>query len=199
MTERTPLLIATTNAGKVAELADAVASAGRFKVLGLRDMPPAPEVIESAATFEGNARLKAEAYAAHFAVPCLADDSGLCVDALAGAPGVYSARYAGLGASDEANWRKLLADLSDTSERSAHFVCALAFTVPGAATAVFEGRCSGSITMAPRGTHGFGYDCVFEPTDSALTLAEMQPAAKRRMSHRAKALAAWLTTLNAAR
>ncbi len=197
MTRPTTLLLATTNAGKVAELADAVAGAGCFRVLGLGDMGKAPEVVENETTFAGNARLKAEAYATHFGVKCLADDSGLCVDAIAGAPGIHSARYAGLGATDETNWRKLLTELAGVSERSAHFVCALAYATPGASTEVFEGKCAGVITNAPRGTYGFGYDCVFQPLGSALTLAEVQPEEKRRISHRAKALAAWLATLNA--
>jgi len=188
----TRLVIATKNAGKVAELRDLLGALG-FDVLPLHDLPDAPEIVEDAGTFSGNAAKKAIAVAAAYGCAALGDDSGLEVDALGGAPGVLSARYGGEGLSDVARNDLLLEALRDVPApaRTARFRCALAFAAPGASARMFEGVFPGRIAFTPRGRHGFGYDPVFVPDGYDVSLAEIPPEEKRRMSHRARALAAF--------
>jgi XTP/dITP diphosphohydrolase len=192
------LLFATHNRGKLAELRALVEPHG-FEVLSADDVPLAP-VEEDAATFAGNAEKKARAAHAQTGLAALADDSGLEVDALDGAPGVYSARYAGAAHDDAANNAKLLAALADVPDgkRGARFRCALAFVDRAHAPALLtDGVCEGAIARAPRGTHGFGYDPLFLVADAgyARTMAELAPDEKNRLSHRARALGAMTSAL----
>ncbi|MEW6113819.1 MAG: XTP/dITP diphosphatase [Thermodesulfobacteriota bacterium] len=193
------ILIATRNKGKVREIRDLVADLP-VAFLSLDDLPDAPDVVEDAETFEGNALKKATILAQATGIPALADDSGLCVDALGGRPGVHSARYAGEGASDADRIAKLLNEMRDVPEqqRSARFVCALALAWPGGESKMFMGTCEGRITHEPRGLGGFGFDPVFYFPEAGCTFAEMDRQAKNQVSHRGKALwqlAEYLTTL----
>lgn len=185
----TKLLIATTNKGKVAEIAELLTELG-WEVLGLADLPQTlPDVEETGTTFVANALLKAEYYHAQTGLLALADDSGLEVEALGGRPGVYSARYAGEGASDAAKVAKLLEELRDVSaaERTARFVCTIALVGPNIRE-TFTGTCAGIIAAAPRGTNGFGYDPVFLEPSSGRSFAELTRAEKAALSHRGQAL-----------
>jgi len=188
----TRLVIATKNAGKVAELRELLGALG-FDALSLRDLEDAPEIVEDADSFSGNALKKALAVAAAYGCAALADDSGLEVDALGGAPGVLSARYGGEGRSDADRNALLLEALRDVpaAARAARFRCALAFVEPGAEARTFEGVFPGRIAFAPSGRHGFGYDPIFVPDGYRVSLAEIPPDEKRRVSHRAQALAAF--------
>lgn len=181
------LVIASHNPGKVTEIADllrpfgiAVVSAGE---LGLDE----PE--ETGATFAENAALKARAAATVSGLPALSDDSGLAVEALGGDPGIYSARWAGPEKDFGAAMEKVEAALAGKSDRRAHFVCALALGWPDGHVEIFEGRVDGTLVWPPRGDRGFGYDPVFLPDGGALTFGEMDPDAKHRISHRARAFA----------
>jgi XTP/dITP diphosphohydrolase len=186
------------NEHKVTELRSLLGD--KVWLLTLRDFPEAPAVAETGATFTANAVLKAEAICAHTGLPSLADDSGLEVDALGGAPGIYSARYAGPGASDEDNRRKLLAALAHVSDekRTARFVCAVALAVPHRPTWTAIGTHHGYITRAPTGSGGFGYDPLFYSPELQATFAAVPAERKNAVSHRARALAqlkAYLDTL----
>jgi XTP/dITP diphosphohydrolase len=190
------LLLATNNPGKLQEYADLL------KGLPVALTSPAQEglslaVDESGATFAENAILKVRAYAEASGLPTLADDSGLEVDALDGGPGVRSARYAGEGASDEDRYRLLLRNLREVPEerRTARFRCVVAVAWPEGDVHTAEGRCEGVIGFEPRGTHGFGYDPVFYLPDRGQTMAELPPAVKNRISHRARAAQAALPIL----
>jgi XTP/dITP diphosphohydrolase len=187
MSAKPRLLFATTNKGKLRELRELVGDA--VEVVSLADLPPVPEPVEDGATFEENAVKKARAYAEATGLPTLADDSGLCVDALGGRPGVHSARYA--PGDDRARYEKLLAELAGVpdDQRTAHFQCALALVKPGGGEARVEvGRCEGRIGHKPRGQHGFGYDPVFILSDKAgRTMAELTAKTKSEVSHRAAA------------
>ncbi len=185
-----PVVLGTANRKKAIELADLAAPWG-LPVRSLADYPAALAVDESGATFEENARLKATRQAAHLGRWVLADDSGLGVDALGGAPGVISARYAGPGASDEANRRKLLAELAkvEPARRTAHFACHLALADPqGALRATAVGRCQGRIRNEESGSGGFGYDPLFEIVEYHRTFGELSMAVKSVLSHRARAV-----------
>jgi len=187
------LILATRNAKKLAELRRILdASHVDVSVAGLSEHPDMPEVAETGATFTDNALLKARAVVAHTGRPAVAEDSGLCVDALNGMPGVLSARWAGRHGDDEANLRLVLAQLTDVPEgrRAAHFACVAALALPSGREHVTEGTVSGRINDAPRGTNGFGYDPIFVPGSSELTTAEMSPEAKDAISHRGRALRA---------
>ena len=158
----------------------------------LDDFPQMPEVAETGRTFAENALLKARAVAEFTGLPAVADDSGICIDFLNGMPGVLSARWSGVHGDDEANLRLVLGQLADVppGQRGAHFACAAALVRPSGAEHVTEGVMSGSVTDAPRGTNGFGYDPIFVPDSSELTTAEMDSADKDAISHRGKALRA---------
>ncbi|MBN1205458.1 MAG: XTP/dITP diphosphatase [Myxococcaceae bacterium] len=179
------LLFATTNAGKLRELRGLVGDA--VEVVSLEDVPPIPEPVEDGETFEANAEKKARAYAEASGLPSLADDSGLCVDALGGRPGVHSARYAEGG--DQARYQKLLGELQGVpeEERSASFQCALCLAWPGGESRIEVGRCEGRILTGPRGSHGFGYDPVFFMPALGRTMAELTQEEKAAVSHRARA------------
>jgi XTP/dITP diphosphohydrolase len=199
----TRLLVATTNRGKLAELRPALAPLG-WELCGLQDLPALSMAVEDAETFAGNARAKAVHYARAGGLAALADDSGLCVEALGGAPGVHSARYAGPDAADADNRRKLLAALAEEADRRAAFVCALCLAEPAAdgrfALTEVEGRCIGRLLQAERGTGGFGYDPLFVPDDPAArgrSFAELPREEKQRLSHRGAAVARLLERLAA--
>lgn len=184
------LLVATRNSGKLREIRALLEPFG-VVVRGVADFPELPEIEEDGATFAENARKKAEVIARLTGRLTLADDSGLSVAALGGAPGVHSARYAGAGADDAANNRKLLAEMAAIPEgaRSAAFLCAMVLCAPDGACRTFEGRLDGSILTAARGTEGFGYDPLFLVAGTGRSLAELPLEEKNRISHRAQALA----------
>ena len=181
------LLVATRNAGKVREVRVRVAG---LDVLSLDDVPSMPEVEETEDTLEGNARLKALAAARASGLWTVADDSGLFVDAMGGAPGVWSARYA--PGSDADRIRKLLRQMEEVPEgrRGAAFRCVLALASPSGEVREARGECRGEILRAPRGTGGFGYDPVFLVPELGRTMAELTLEEKGRISHRARALVA---------
>ncbi|NDY41707.1 XTP/dITP diphosphatase [Dissulfurirhabdus thermomarina] len=184
------IVLATHNPGKVRELAAILGDLG-LRVESLAGHPEVPEVVEDGATFLENALKKARTVASATGCLALADDSGLVVDALGGAPGVHSARYAGEDADDDANNRKLLAELAGVPEaaRTARFVCVVAVADPSGAWTSAEGTCEGRIAPAPAGSGGFGYDPVFYVPELGATMAEVPPEVKNRISHRAAALA----------
>ncbi|MFK8003789.1 MAG: RdgB/HAM1 family non-canonical purine NTP pyrophosphatase [Polyangiales bacterium] len=200
MTQLPPhFVVATGNAGKVVEFRELLKETN-VRIDGLDAYDPFEAAVEDADTFEGNALKKARHAAAILGLPCLADDSGLVVDALGGAPGVYSARYAGEGASDEENVDKLLKALDAIDgPRSARFMCCLALVTPSGEV-VYEGsgRVEGEITRERRGSSGFGYDPVFQPVGREQTMAELGLAEKNRLSHRANACAILLQRIGAA-
>ncbi len=183
------LLIGSNNRKKAAELATLLDGLP-WEVRSLGDFPPVAEPVEDANTFEENAVKKARYYSEHYAVACVADDSGLVVDALDGVPGVYSARYAGPECNDEANIEKLLDALATTPwhERTARFVCCAAYIEPGMDEPHVEtGTVAGHISVEPFGDNGFGYDPVFVPENHDCTFAEMPPEDKHAISHRGRA------------
>jgi XTP/dITP diphosphohydrolase len=187
-----PLVFATRNKGKLVELRELLAG---IQVLAIDEVGVAvPEVVEDADTFAGNAAKKAREVSAATGLPALADDSGLEVDALGGAPGVYSARYAGEPHSDSANNAKLLAALEGVTKRSARFraVLALADVAGPLGTEILtaDGTCEGTILTAPRGTGGFGYDPLFFAPELGMTFAEAGVGSKSELSHRARAMRA---------
>ena len=192
------LVLATRNPGKVAELQ---ARLGPLSVdlVSAADLG-APEVVEDADNLRGNADKKARALARHTGLPALADDTGLEVDALGGAPGVYSARFAGPDADDAANRRKLIADLDGVADRAARFRTVLVFVDRDGQALAFDGVCEGVITEGEVGDGGFGYDALFRPADGdGRTFAQMSTAEKNRISHRGRALdafVAWLAGQN---
>lgn len=184
------LVVASHNPGKVREIGDLLRPLGieaiSARTLGL----PEPEETED--TFEGNARLKAEAATAASGLAALSDDSGLCVDALGGAPGIYSARWAGADKDFMKAMQKVEHELRDRyalspDQRKAHFVCALCLAIPGHPSQVYRGEVHGVLVWPPRGDKGFGYDPVFQPEGHGITFGEMDPADKHAMSHRARA------------
>jgi len=182
------LLIATNNPGKLREYEELLAG------LPLELTSPAREglsleVAETGESFAENARLKAVAYARASGLLTLADDSGLEVDALGGRPGVHSARYAGEGADDEERYRLLLEEMRGVpwEKRTARFHCVIAIATPEGEVRTAEGTCEGIIAFEPRGEHGFGYDPVFYLPQHGRTMAELEPRAKNRISHRARA------------
>ena len=186
-------ILATRNQKKLSELQRILAASGvDVGVTDLSGYPDLPEAAETGATFTENALLKARAVVAHTGVPTVAEDSGLYVDALNGMPGVLSARWAGRHGDDEANLRLVLAQLADVpaDRRGGHFACVAALVLPSGQEHVTEGTVNGRIADAPRGTNGFGYDPIFVPVSSELTMAEMSPEAKDAISHRGRALRA---------
>ena len=187
------LVLATLNPHKIVEL-QRILAGGRVaaELVGLGEFPGAPDVAETGATFAANALLKATAVAQFTGLPAVADDSGFCVDALNGMPGVLSARWSGKHGDDLANLRLLLGQLTDVPDerRGAHFACAAALVLPSGRQHVSEGTVHGRVTRLPRGENGFGYDPIFVPDRSELTTAEMTAEAKDAISHRGRALRA---------
>ena len=190
------LVVATGNPGKIEELAAVIAPAG-YTVLGLNALSNNMPVEETGATFEANAKLKAESYSLRTPHLVLADDSGLEVDALGGAPGVLSARYGGPGLTDAERCTHLLAALADTPDphRTARFRCVLALARDGRTLEVFDGTVEGTILKAPKGGHGFGYDPIFFHAPSGKTFGELSRAEKDAVSHRGAALRKLLEVL----
>lgn len=187
------IVVATHNPGKLAEIAELLVPHGLQPIsasaLGLTE----PD--ETAPDFAGNAKLKACAAAHASGLPSLADDSGFCVAALGGRPGVHSARWAGPSRDFAAAIGRVLAEIDPCRDRRAWFVCALALAQPGGETQTFLGRVDGHVARAPRGTRGFGYDPIFQPLGQFLTYGEMDPGLKNATSHRARAsaqLLAWI-------
>jgi XTP/dITP diphosphohydrolase len=187
-------VLATRNTHKVAELSRILASAGFAGTLvGLDAFPGAPDVPETGLTFADNSLLKARAIAAYTGLPAVADDSGLCVDALHGMPGVFSARWAGKHGDDHANLDLVLGQLADVSARGAQFVCVAALVLPGDPARrewTTTGVLAGELARAPRGSNGFGYDPIFVPGGMSATTAELAPEEKDAISHRGRAFRA---------
>jgi XTP/dITP diphosphohydrolase len=182
------LVIATRNKGKTKEIKDL------FKdfpvdIKNIDDFGPIPHLEEDGDTFEENAYKKASFAARILGLPALADDSGLTVEALKGAPGVHSARYAGENATDEQRYLKLLSEMEGMSNRKAAFECVISIAVPTGPALTYEARCEGLITQVPAGSNGFGYDPVFYYPPYKKTFAELTRQEKNRISHRGKALA----------
>ena len=180
------LVLASNNAKKIAELQALLPG---FDLKSLSDISFHQEIEEPYDTFEKNAAHKAEVVHKACGLPTLSDDSGLCVDALAGAPGVYSARYAGAHGNDGANNTKLLGELAGIKDRKARFVCVIALAGKAAQTLLFRGEWQGTIAFAVAGEAGFGYDPLFIPTGYGKAVATLPAAVKKKESHRARALA----------
>ncbi|MFH0910364.1 MAG: RdgB/HAM1 family non-canonical purine NTP pyrophosphatase [Planctomycetota bacterium] len=193
---RGTLVLASRNEKKLEELSALLAGSG-LVLLSPADFPELLELPETGQSFAENARLKAEAALRHTGLAALADDSGLEVDALDGAPGILSARFAGEGADDAANNALLLRRLEGLprERRGAHFTCVLALALPGRPVRLFEGRADGRILARARGRGGFGYDPLFFSSDLNKTFAEAAPAEKNEASHRARALRAFARAL----
>lgn len=182
------ILIGTRNEGKIREIIEALALPG-LELLDLRNFPEIGDIEETGLTFAENAALKACHYAMNSNVKALADDSGLEVDALNGRPGIYSARYAGVGASSQDRIKKLLAELEGSEDRAAQFRASMALADPkGRIIFEADGICRGRIAMMPSGEGGFGYDPVFIPDGFEATFAELSTEIKQKISHRAIAL-----------
>ncbi|CAN3980812.1 RdgB/HAM1 family non-canonical purine NTP pyrophosphatase [Kitasatospora purpeofusca] len=189
----TRLILATRNQHKVAELRDILGDAGLdVELVGADAYPEIPDVPETGITFAENALLKAHVLARATGLPAVADDSGLCVDVLGGAPGILSARWSGKHGDDRANLDLLLAQLSDIApeHRGAHFFCAAALALPDGTERVVEGRLLGTLRTAPAGDGGFGYDPILQPLGETRTCAELTPAEKNAISHRGQAFRA---------
>ncbi|MBB1254432.1 RdgB/HAM1 family non-canonical purine NTP pyrophosphatase [Streptomyces alkaliterrae] len=190
------LVLATRNAHKVVELRAILGDAGlggdRIELVGADAYPGVPDVKETGVTFAENALLKARALARATGLPAVADDSGLCVDVLGGAPGIFSARWAGRHGDDRANLELLLAQLADIDDRhrGAHFACAAALALPDGTEHVVEGRLTGTLRHAPAGSGGFGYDPILQPDGERRTCAELTPDEKNAISHRGRAFRA---------
>jgi XTP/dITP diphosphohydrolase len=184
------LVLATRNAHKIAELHAILADAGLDIGLVSADAyPDAPEVKETGVTFAENALLKAHSLAQVTGLPAVADDSGLCVDVLGGAPGIFSARWSGRHGDDRANLDLLLAQLADVDapHRTAHFACAAALALPDGTERVVEGILEGTLRHAPVGDGGFGYDPILQPLGETRTCAQLTPEEKNAISHRGRA------------
>ena len=188
------VVLASRNDHKVAEMSRLLNEAGLgVELLGAGEFASIPDIPETGATFAANALLKARAVSAATGHAAIADDSGICVDALNGMPGVLSARWSGRHGDDRANLDLLLGQLRDVppARRSAHFACAVAIVLPGEGETVervVEGLVEGRIIDEPRGAHGFGYDPIFLPVGSEVTMAELSAAEKDAISHRGQAL-----------
>lgn len=198
---RLPIVIGTHNRKKGIELAELLTPLG-FEVITLEDVPNAIKVVEDGDSFAANARLKASQQAVHLSRWVLADDSGLAVDVLNGAPGVHSARFTGPNAADDDNNRLLLEKLAGVplEKRSAHYVCHVSVADPsGAIRAESHGICRGRIRFEPTGENGFGYDPLFEVVEYHRTFGELGPNVKQALSHRSRALRAIVPQLAIAR
>jgi XTP/dITP diphosphohydrolase len=196
----TRVVLATRNDHKVVELrqilADVCEELG-LEIVGAREFPEVPDVVEDGVTFEANARLKAESLARATGLPALADDSGLAVDVLGGAPGIFSARWAGRHGDDQANLELLLGQLADVKDehRGAAFVCAAVLALPDGTVVSEEGRMPGTIAREPKGTNGFGYDPILVVQGDGRHAAELTPEEKNAISHRGKAFRAMVPHL----
>lgn len=188
MSEKITLVLATANPGKTRELM-ALLRDSPVTIKNLSDFGPIPPIVEDGETFEANAYKKASLTARYLGFAAMADDSGLVVDALNGAPGVYSARYAGENAGDAANNEKLLQNMAGRSNRKAAFQCVISIAVPTGAALTYEGSCDGEILDSPRGSGGFGYDPLFYSPELGKTFAEAAMEEKACVSHRGRALA----------
>ena len=188
-TEKTEMILGTRNHGKIAEFRS-LFKGMQIKLLSFYDFPDVPPVVEDGKTFQDNAVKKAKAIAKATGRTAVSDDSGLEVDFLNAVPGVYSARFAGERATDRDNARKVLKMLDGVAweERSARFVCVICAATPKGKIVSAEGTCKGTISFEMRGSHGFGYDPIFIPHGYQMTMAEMEPELKNRISHRADAM-----------
>lgn len=206
MVLKSPLLLASSNAGKLREFADAASERG-LRVKALPGMNTLPACVEDGQTFEENARKKALHYSAYASGPVFADDSGICVEALGGMPGVFSARFSGPGATDDENNAKLLRELHRveaalpptgnlTRNRAAHYVCVIVLAQRGRVLHITEGRAEGIILDEPKGTGGFGYDPYFFYPPFGKTFAELQAEEKFAVSHRGEAFRRLLDLLS---
>lgn len=183
------IVLATRNKGKIRELARIFAhELPEVELLGTDNFPDLADVDETEDSFEGNALLKAVAVSRFTKLPTIADDSGLAVDHLKGAPGIYSARYSGVHGDDEANLQKVLREMEGIANRRAQFVCAAAFVAPNGYQKVLRAEMVGELISQPRGANGFGYDPIFVPEGFAQTTGEMEPDLKDSISHRGKAM-----------
>ncbi len=187
-------VLATQNPKKKAELSAILGELG-VEIVTEEELGLHVEVEETGTTFAENAALKADAVMRAAGLPAIADDSGLCVHALGGAPGVYSARYGGEGLSDAERYRLVLTALSGQTDRSAHFETAVCCTFPNGDHVTAHGECRGSIAFAPQGTNGFGYDPVFFVTEQRKTFAQLTAEEKAAISHRGNALRAFRSAL----
>ncbi|MEJ2165842.1 MAG: XTP/dITP diphosphatase [Desulfobacterales bacterium] len=187
MGKRITLVIATRNPGKTSEIRDMLADFP-ITIKNLEDFGPIPPVEEDGDTFDDNAYKKASFVSKVLGLPALADDSGLVVEALGGAPGVYSARYAGDNATDEQRYTRLLKEMKGKTNRKAAFECVISIAVPPGPALTYEARCEGLIAEKPFGTNGFGYDPVFYYPPLKKTFGQLTREEKSRVSHRGKAL-----------
>lgn len=190
------IVFATNNSHKLEEIRRIIG--GKFRILSLKEIGCEDDIPETADTLEGNAIMKARYVKQHYGYDCFADDTGLMVNALDGAPGVYSARYAGPGHDSVANMSLLLKNLQGITDRRARFVTVIALILNGVET-TFEGQVEGRILTEPHGADGFGYDPVFQPDESDMSFAEMSADAKNTISHRGRAterLMAYLQTVD---
>ena len=187
------LVFATNNKHKLEEVRSMLSD--RFTIVGLEDIGCREEIEETESTLEGNSKIKSDFVSKNYGLDCFADDTGLEVEALDGAPGVYSARYAGENATFEGNVNKLLTELRGESNRKARFRTVISLKLEGKQY-FFEGVCNGEITVKPAGEKGFGYDPIFRPEGSQLTFAEMDMEQKSRISHRGQAVQKLVTFLN---
>ena len=187
MNELISIVIATTNKGKTAEIREMSRDFSVY-IKNLKDFGPIPEIEEDGETFDENAYKKASVTAKILGIPALADDSGLMVESLGGAPGVHSARYAGEKATDQQRCEKLLKEMKGITNRKAAFKCVLSIAVPTGPALTYEARCEGLIAEKPSGNNGFGYDSVFFFPPLKKTFAQLSRAEKSRVSHRGKAL-----------
>ena len=180
-------VLATHNPGKLREMSDILSKFG-IQVVSPADVGITVDVEETGTTFAENAMLKAKAICEASGLPAIADDSGLCVDALNGGPGVYSARYGGEELDDRGRYMLLLNSMRGQTTRAAHFACAIACAFPGGKTLTAEGRCDGAIAFAPLGEGGFGYDPVFLVPEKGKTFGQLTAEEKSEISHRGRAL-----------
>ena len=187
-------VLAMHNPGKLREMSAILAQFG-VEVVGPKDLGLTVDVEETGTTFAANAMLKAKAICAAAQLPAIADDSGLCVDALNGGPGVYSARYGGEGLDDKGRYMLLLNSMRGQPTRAAHFACAIACAFPNGDELTAEGRCDGTIAFAPMGEGGFGYDPVFFVPELKKTFGQLTAEEKSAISHRGRALAAFVEKL----
>ena len=188
------LVLATRNQGKITEFRRILEelAPGQIELIGVDQFPHLVDVDETGSTFEENSLLKARYTSEATGLPAIADDSGLCVDALNGDPGIYSARWAGVHGDDRANVEKVLQQLADVPDekRTAHFMCVASLVMPDDRHQVAEGRFEGHILHAPVGENGFGYDPIFQPLGLSISSAQMSAQEKDAMSHRGKSLRA---------